>query len=398
LPRDDEDPIVYCERDGTWWAGRYIGTLLFEGRQLVIQPRFGMAVLRQWLSAITHIALVESPGSLQPDDAFIVELLAAVWGRGLASAARHGLPALKQEIFRCGRVLYGRLDVGATVRQRSLGDYQWVSVRRERSLDHAASRAIVAAYSVLKRWMRRPEASWLPPRIRDLISQLSAVTGTRPGVPSKAELEQIRYTPITAAFAPVAELSRQIACQRGLAMNDHANTQTQGVLLDVAELWELYVLNVVKIAMPDFTVRHGTRESAAAGALLKSRIDGSTLGSLRPDILLCDRNRVVGVLDAKYKSLCPTSVAPYGPQREDLYQMAAYLARFRREDGTAWGALVYPADPQVTAVPWAEIQSPWAIERSDAIVHFMTLAHGPKAAAEKIRKPIWVRANRFAAV
>jgi len=36
-------------------------------------------------------------------------------------------------------------------------------------------------------------------------------------------------------------------------------------LLDVAELWELYVLAVLRRAASGLVVRHGTREIAAAG-------------------------------------------------------------------------------------------------------------------------------------
>ena len=41
--RDDDEPVVYCAWDGTWWAGRYVGSLSFEGRSLTIEPRFGLA-------------------------------------------------------------------------------------------------------------------------------------------------------------------------------------------------------------------------------------------------------------------------------------------------------------------------------------------------------------------
>lgn len=81
---------------------------------------------------------------------------------------------------------------------------------------------------------------------------------------------------------------------------------------------------------------HGTRELAAAGTLLQSTVDGATLGALRPDALVKERTRVVGVLDAKYKQLHPTPLSPTGPQREDLYQLAAYLARFGAEPSGVW--------------------------------------------------------------
>lgn len=165
------------------------------------------------------------------------------------------------------------------------------SVRRERSLDHAASRAIIPAYAVLRRWVGANDDRWLPARARELLPHLIAVTGLRPQVPSRAELERVRYTPITAGFAPVAELSRQIANRRGLAADSAPAGECQGVLLDVAELWELYVLAVLRRAAAGLGVRHGTREVAAAGSLLRSEVDGAVLGALRPDALVIEGGR-----------------------------------------------------------------------------------------------------------
>ncbi|WP_369759456.1 hypothetical protein [Thiomonas sp. FB-6] len=47
-----------------------------------------------------------------------------------------------------------------------------------------------------------------------------------------------------------------------------------------------------------------------------------------PDAVIHVGGQVQGVFDAKYKSLHPSASAPNGPQREDLYQMAAHLGRF----------------------------------------------------------------------
>jgi len=140
-----------------------------------------------------------------------------------------------------GVTLRGRLDVPSSIRFIASGAKQVISVRSEKSLDHAATEGIVAAYGVLRR--RLPDEEWIPQRAKELIPHLVAVAGPRPRVPTKAELDRIRYTPITAGFAPVAELSRQIARRRGLSTDVEAKGETEGVLLDVAELWELYVVS-----------------------------------------------------------------------------------------------------------------------------------------------------------
>lgn len=385
--RDEDEPVVQCLPDGTWCAGRYVGSVSFEGSRLTILPRFGLDALRSWLFHATNVALVQSPGELRDDESFIVQLLAAVWVRGFVEAARHGLPALRHEVRYTGAVVRGRLDVQGSVRLLASGGGSAISARREKSLDHAASRAIVAAYSVLRRWVGTTDDQWLPSRAREILPQLASVTGLRPQVPSRAELERVRYTPITAGFAPVAELSRQIANRRGLASDSNPDGDCQGILLDVAELWELYVLAVLRRAAGHLAVLHGTRELAAAGTLLQSTVDGASLGALKPDALVKDRARVVGVLDAKYKQLHPTQLSPTGPQREDLYQLAAYLARFGAEPAGAWGVLAYPFDPTRPAPPVAEERSPWLIDARKPVM-FVTLPHAIEPAVAKMRSAV----------
>ena len=383
--RDDDEPIVYCSWDGTWWAGRYVGSLSFEGRSLVIEPRFGLATLRNWLFEATSVVLTESPGRLRQDESFIAQLLASVWAHGFIEAARHGLPALRRDVATKGPTIRGRLDVAASIRLIASAGREVVSVRSERSLDHAASDAIIAAYGVLRRWLGVPDEQWMPARAKELIPHLMAVTGPRPRVPTKAELDRIRYTPITAGFAPIAELSRQIANRRGLAGDVDASGETKGVLLDVAELWEMYVLSVLRKAATPLSVKHGTRERDASKKLLWSDVNGQGLGTLIPDAILYARNDVQGVADAKYKSLHPSANAPNGPQREDLYQMAAYLGRFAPLDGkAAWGLLAYPDDPSRPTVTPAEQYSPWSLDHGKKVV-FTSLPHHAARATEKLR-------------
>lgn len=383
--RDEDEPVVYCAWDGTWWAGRYVGSLSFEGNSLTIEPRFGLGTLRNWLFEATSVVLTDAPGKLREDESFVAQLLASVWAHGFVEAARHGLPALRRDVATRGPTIRGRLDVSASLRFIAAGGGQVVSLRSERSLDHAASDAIVAAYEVLRRWLGVPDEQWMPSRAKELIPQLMSVTGARPRVPTKAELDRIRYTPITAGFAPIAELSRQIANRRGLAADVDASGETKGVLLDVAELWEMYVLSVLRKAAAPLTVTHGTREKAATKKMLQSDVTGQGLGTLIPDAILHAGGQVQGVVDAKYKSLHPSANAPNGPQREDLYQMAAYLGRFA-PSGTriSWGVLAYPQDPARPSVAQAEQCGPWSFDNCRKIV-FTSLPHAASDAISKLR-------------
>lgn len=378
--REDDEPVVFCDRDGSWRTGRYIGSLTFNGRSLTILPRLGLATVRKWLARANNLLLLETPGELRQDESFIAELLARVWAHGLADAARHGLPALRADVVSCGHVVRGRFDVAASVATRSLTRRRVVSVRRQRSLENPIARTIACAYAVLRHWMGAgSERTWLPARCQELLPQLLAVTGTSPELPSEAELSRVRYTPITQRYRRFVRLSWQLARQRGLFGDATSGGKTTGVLLDVAELWELYVISIAREAAMPRVVAHGTHEHRGRDHLLQSVVDGSVLAQLRPDAVVEEQRRPFAVLDAKYKWLAA------GPQPEDLYQLAAYLLRFGAQ-APVRGALIYPLEEaKFAAVTGFELKSPWRLN-DDCSVSLLTLPHDSTEAVHKLRR------------
>jgi 5-methylcytosine-specific restriction enzyme subunit McrC len=382
--REDE-PIVYCERDGSWWAGRYVGSVTFEGRRLDIRPRFGERILRSWLAGAFNLAVVDTEGQLAESDWFVPWLLASVWSRAFVSAARHGVPALRTDVRESGLSVKGRVDVTNTVRLRAAGTPGVASLRREKTLDNPISSAVVAAHVELTRWIGKHRADeWLPERVKQLLPHLVAAVGMRPRVPTQAELNNVRLTPITAGFRPLAELSVRIAGRRGLANNASDEGTCKGVLLDVAELWELYVLAVLRRAWPGLDVSHGTRDSSSH-ALLRNE-SGKLMGMLKPDAVVSCSGVNCAIIDAKYKRLMPTTWNQ-APQREDMYQLAAYLGRFGLPGEDILGLLAYPSDPATTSTPPAEAGNPWRLD-SAKMVHFITIPHDLESAAEMVRSKV----------
>lgn len=372
--REDE-PVIRCEADGSWWAGRYVGSLSFKGRRLDILPRFGEDTLRSWIAGAFNLALVDTPGRLEGDDSFVARLLAVVWSRAFVAAARHGPPSLRSDVREYGTTVRGRLDIPATVKLRSAGTPGAASIRREKSLDHAVTAAIIAAWSELSRALGRKH-DWLPERLGEIVPHMIAAVGGHPKIPTQGEIERVRLTPITAGFRPLAELSVRIASRRGLTPLSSAGGECKGILLDVAELWELYVLGAMRRAWPGAEILHGTREIGESRPLLRNAT-GMGLGAMRPDAVVRLNGKTVLVVDAKYKRLYPTAYATT-PQREDLYQIAAYAGRW-----CSPGVLVYPEDPEMPGVPPAEAGSPWLLA-DGTTVSFATLPARLEAAAEKL--------------
>jgi 5-methylcytosine-specific restriction enzyme subunit McrC len=355
---DDEPlPIVEQARDGRWWAGRYIGAVTVDGRQLVILPRLGIEVVEAWLDQA--FGLVAPPASAHhtASDAFIIRLLARLWCRSVDGATRHGLPLFRLPRGHEGVYVRGRLDVARTLVLLGQGREAVASVTYERSLAHPVTRAIVCAERALVERLHG-SGEWRTPRVREVLPQLRAGVGFRPRLPTRHELDRVRYTPITLPFKHVATLSHRIASHLGYSSLGEGNEE--GVLVDVAELWELFVLNCVRLAAPaSMRVEHGTRRNRR-DYLLKSEDAAKEIGRLKPDVIISDGDRVVAVLDAKYKRLRNTPERPNGVDRADLYQLVAYAMRF---DPRVVAALIYPMTPGEDPVSTAEGSGPWRSDR-----------------------------------
>lgn len=343
------EPILERDLHG-WRAGRYIGEIHHQGRTLRIRPRLGIDTIAQWLSTIHNVQILpETAGRSQGSQSVIVQLAAAMWRAVLAQAGTHSLAREKVSRQNVGLQVKGKLDVAMTGRRRATGRVDLVSTMRHRTLVTATNAAVVAADRVLHARMGNPR--WRGQRITEQLTTLRQAVGNSPRLPSKSQLKREKYTPITLKWRDAAELSHRIASNQLLNQNTH-NASTYGVLIDVAELWERFVLHCTAQATDD-TVVHGTQETVDQYLLRSDVNPAAGLGRLYPDILIGpspDHTVCRAVIDAKYKPLTD----PRSVDREDLYQVHAYSLSFQ----PAMSLLAYPLLGDKTAAR-AEHLSPW---------------------------------------
>ena len=335
-----------------------------------------------WLDGALNLVAVPENAERQPTESFIALLLAAVWSRGLDQASRHGPPVFRRDHRHEGIYVRGRLDVHETARRRGRGSPHVASVIRYRDLDNDVSRTLVAAERVLHQAIGHRR--WHTARVDEVLPQLLEAVGARPRLPPQRALARIRYTPITRGFKQLAELSLGIARQEGFGAQSESG-EAEGLLLDVAELWELFLLHCARQAATGTTVEHGTTNGDRIHPLVPwddARTRAVGLGRLKPDIIVSDSDRIV-VIDAKYKHLRNSRPErPDGVDRADLYQLATYLGRLD-PDGQGAGMLLYPVDPDQSELSRAEEHGPWRTE-SGSKVRFERVPVAEEAATEKL--------------
>ena len=374
----DVEPIVFFdERSGCWWAGRFIGEVQFQGINLRILPRFGMPQLQRWLSRIWGVRLFSTKGRYGNTRIWLWELLAKLWETRLLAAAKHGLPTIRQDEIHYGQTLRGRLQVRLTAKEFSTGRRTLVSSTRNRKVDHHIGGVIVRAFEHMRQELRQlgDERSWLTQRGVNLIEQIRASVSPREAVDAVESRVPIRYTPITESYRDAVELSRAIVRRRPLSSAVGGENDVLGSLIDMAEVWELYVYHLLRGTLGDVEVVHTGRNRDVSNCLLRSVQTGEALGRLMPDILILERNtdRLLAVIDAKYKTTKATPERPDGLQREDLYQLAAYLFAYGKPTELLNGSLVYPATQDTRQLIQLQKKNPWRFSATHRQLWFLGL-------------------------
>lgn len=375
--RADEEDDAPLQRagDGRWWTGRFIGEINFEGREVRIEPRLGIDVIGAWLARALNLSVLPKAATQAASGPLIAQLVDRMWSASFAEAGRHGPPRFRVSEAATGLYLRGRLDVRGTAQLRAARVPQLASCIERRSLDNPVSRALVLADRTLTSLLG-PEKPWRPALADELLGQLRGEVGASPRLPIVREIGRVRYTPITRPFQPLTRLSLEIARRRG-TLTSGASDDTSGMLVDVAELWELFLLHCARRAFGESRVAHGTAISSTAFLLASTADPSVRIGRLKPDLLISDRRgRERAVLDAKYKRLSSSPERPHGVDRGDLYQLAAYMSGHE----VPHGALAYPPAPKDQAIG-ADL-GPWRLA-SGQVVKFLRL---PSTEAECIEQ------------
>ena len=152
------------------------------------------------------------------------------------------------------------------------------------------------------------------------------------------DINKINYSKLNIHYKPVMELSKSIIKNKLAASCSTGQTKNSfGYFIDMAELWELYLLKLLQRNLPKYNVYSPNIKGSQYLIENKYR-------QIRPDIIIEKDNEIVAILDAKYKFYNKLGANGTHPNvsREDLYQMTTYLYHYGKENKKIKGLFITP--------------------------------------------------------
>ena len=147
--------------------------------------------------------------------------------------------------------------------------------------------------------------------------------------------------PIFAPYKEVLKFAQYIINQDNLEEKESGKLQTYGFLVDVASLFELYLVKLLKYNFDDWKIVH-EEECKVYNGLFYGR-------NMYPDIVMKKDDKVV-VFDAKYKRMNFGTRDKYGAgdlDRNDFFQINTYMTYYDKKDyKVIAGGLLYPIEKE----------------------------------------------------
>lgn len=287
-----------------------VGVITAPGCRLVISPKVPLRNLFVMLGDDEPIDAQTDRVEASPADA-IVTFLAGQLAQRLHERVQAGLHWAYVEQSEAGSQLHGRLDAAAQARQSAGRKDCLHSVREEMTVDLPCNRVPRALAEQLLAWPSL--AASVTSSLRETLAGLEDV---QVAAWTLEEVHQLAEEPPCPEYRPLLELCLLLA--EGLIPGLASGSRPAPTfLLNMERAFESFVTRgIVKAFAGDRWLIEVQRSR-----LVSDAVPGQTPLLMRPDVVVCDGDRPVLVIDTKWKSLRGGL-----PRTDDLHQMLAYAA------------------------------------------------------------------------
>ena len=318
-------------------TGNFIGSFSHNGIDIEINSRFSNKFLERMLNFANDIYIddVSIGKSIDAKENLSKIIIYYLFIQTLECAFLLGLPKeYKDKSYHEAKVM-GKVDVAKFIKNDIPFAGKISSANRERQ---DIGDIVLVLHKALK--IVQKEAKGLIRPVVNALNYLSEIRESRlvtPNVVHNALNSKALHNPIYAPYKKVLEYAKLIIENEDAGTKSNGK-QNLGFLVDVAELFEIYMCKLLQKEFKDWSVTSPKIE------LYK---DNFFERKIIPDIVMSNSDKVL-VFDTKYKRMNMRGKDQYGlgdVDRNDFFQINTYMSYYKNQGkNIVAGGLLYPME------------------------------------------------------
>jgi len=265
-------------------------------------------------------------------------------------------------------LLKGQLRVAEHIRNNILTNkpYHVAVSYEERLNNHALNQVLKRATSLLLNVVHNFETKSKLQRISNLLDDVIERSFTR------YQLDEVKLNRTNRRFQTSFELAKQILLNETTNLKHHKHLNTFVLMFKMNDLFETYIAILLEEIVDRPVYSQDERHR-----LFKNEKTNRDIFQLKPDVVIGDNKQII--IDTKWKRVFnKEDVSRSGIKREDMFQMYAYLTRYKL---VSKGILLYPKAEQLLGEDLF-LQS-WKVEGTDIILRAYVVSLSDRATTER---------------
>lgn len=327
-------------KKATFFTSHYMGfystVINNEIVNIRISPRFGVGIFNYLISFAYGIYFPKGFSNSSSINSDYLWLITLMWKATLEKAlTKSQIPKEYQKQSKNLETYKGQLNVAKHLHHNLFDKSKFYCDYRKLTMNTLINQTIRYTYKLLE---KKGYANLL----KDIseYEQMLQSFGVENQKPTLQMIKNISYSKLNISYKKVMELSGLIIKNESKSSNKSFKNDSFSYFLDIAEVWENYLLKLLEKNLLEYTI-YSPNEKGGVSLFT----DGSR--EIRPDIIIEKDNRVVAVLDAKYKHY--NKIGKYAGidksvSRDDLYQMATYLYYYGNKNENIVGLFISPIE------------------------------------------------------
>jgi len=342
--KNEDDLIISIKKDEDNYlaqTGNYVGKFKWDGLEIDIKSRFSNIFLERMLNFANDVFLddVSVSGKDSKNELDISKyIIYYMFVQNLEKAFLLGLPKAYRSISHHEMKLKGKIDINRFIKNDIPFQGKVSSVSREQKEIQEIIDVLYKAVKIIDKSKKfsLKNISHIKTHLKQNRSNKYVSNETI----NKALKSKALQNPIFSPYKKVLEYAKFIINGANIEQNKDGKNNTYGFLINVAELFEIYVTKLLAKEFPDWNVSSPKIELYDNPSMFYKR-------KIIPDIVMIKDNDVM-VFDTKYKRMNMRGRDQNGAgdvDRNDFFQINTYISYYHNQGyNVKVGGLLYPMD------------------------------------------------------